>query len=163
MAEAEELDVWELLRRDKAFIMRDVSFSDFKRGLEEKFGLGAEIIFYEVGKTCGKRSYQRLAKHYSGREALIQAMAKHKANERWGRIEVEVDWLRGSGSIRIYSCFESRAYGPSEKPVCHFIRGFLEAFLSEAYGKPLHLTEVACIAEGNPYCHFRVEEAKKTA
>ncbi|MGC8937349.1 MAG: V4R domain-containing protein [Candidatus Methanomethylicaceae archaeon] len=53
--------------------------------------------------------------------------------------------------------FEAREYGRSEKPVCFFLKGFLEGFFREAFGREFKVTETECIAKGDKVCTFRVE------
>jgi hypothetical protein len=72
-----------LLKNGKAFVIRLVTFTDFKRSLEETFGTGANVIFYEVGRGCGRRSCKRLLRKYSGKEKLLQALCRYKRDEGW--------------------------------------------------------------------------------
>lgn len=147
-----------LLREDKAFIMRDISFADFKRVMEERFGSGALVIFYEVGKGCGERSAKRLIQKYPRKDRLFKAFTKYKRSEKWGDIEVELDLGKGTGTIIVHNCFEAREYGLTRQPACHFIKGYLEGFLTQTYNKPLKVVEVRCRAKGDPYCQFQIEE-----
>ena len=143
-----------LLRDGKAFVMRLVTFTDFKRVLEERFGSGANVIFYEVGRGCGKRSCSRLLKKYPERDRLLKALCRHKRNEGWGKIKLKLNMETGKGQIIVYESFEAKQYGRSQEPVCHFLKGYLEGFLSQAYNKPIKIVETACKAQGNPYCQF---------
>jgi predicted hydrocarbon binding protein len=146
-----------LLKNGKAFIMRLVTFTDFKKCLEETFGSGATVIFYEVGKGCGRRSCNRLTRKYPEKEKLFKALARYKRNERWGKIRFQLDLKLGTGRIIVADSFEAKQYGQSEKPVCHFLRGYLEGFLTQAYNKPLKVIEVRCFAQGDRLCEFLVE------
>ena len=128
-----------LLRNGEAFIMRMVTFTDFKRSLEEAFGSGANVIFYMVGKGCGKRSCSRLMQKYPERDRLFKALCRYKRNERWGRIKFKLDMKTGKGKIIVYESFEAKQYGKSQEPVCHFLKGYLEGFLTQAYNKPIKI------------------------
>ena len=150
-----------LLRENKAFIFRNVTFADFKRALEEEFGSGAIIILYEAGRKCGERSYGRFSKETLKVEELLARLARYKHGERWGDLKFKLDLSTGEGEVDVYECFEARAYGSSKVPVCHFMRGFLEGFLSKALQHSLTIKEVACIAEGKEFCRFKV--SKKTS
>ena len=150
-----------LLREGKAFVMRLVTFRDFKRILEERFGSGAHAIFYEVGKGCGMRSCRRLVRKYKSKKRLLRALTRYKGNEKWGKLRFNLDLKRGVGEITVAENFEAKQYGRSEEPVCYFMRGYLEGFLTQAYNKPLKVIEVACIAQGNKACKFKVEEVEK--
>ncbi|RMH80351.1 MAG: 4-vinyl reductase [Acidobacteria bacterium] len=63
------------------------------------------------------------------------------------KMEVYVD-----GSILV------EAVGESKKPVCEPMAGFFEGFLSELLGKNLSVREVACRAQGNERCLFKIEQ-----
>jgi predicted hydrocarbon binding protein len=148
-----------LLKNGKAFIMRLVTFTDFKKCLEETFGSGASVIFYEVGRGCGRRSCNRLLRKYSDREKLLKALTRYKYNEKWGKIRFKLDMKSGVGKILITESFEAKQYGQSTEPVCYFLRGYLKGFLTQTFKKPLKVTEIACIAQGNKTCEFKVEES----
>jgi predicted hydrocarbon binding protein len=149
-----------LLRDGKAFIMRLVTFRDFKKILEERFGSGAHAIFYEVGKGCGVRSCRRLTQKYKSKGKLLKALTRYKNNEKWGKIKFNLNLKTGTGEIIIAENFEAKQYGKSEEPICYFMKGYLEGFLTQAYSKPLKVVEVACMAQGSKACKFKVEEVK---
>ncbi|MGC8936638.1 MAG: hypothetical protein ACP5KV_04655 [Candidatus Methanomethylicaceae archaeon] len=69
----------DLLRKGRAFIMCDVTFSDFKKGLEEMFGPRAAAVLYHVGLSCGRRSCSRLSATY-GRDRILEALAMLPSN-----------------------------------------------------------------------------------
>lgn len=160
----EELRSWEgLLREGKAFIMRLVTFMDFKKVLEKCFGTGAYVIFLEVGRGCGRRSCKRLQHRYYDVRSLLNALRDAKRDEKWGDFRFHLDLEKGTGTVAVYEGFEAREYGPSTSPVCFFTRGFLEGFLSEAFSKPLRVVETKCITQGHEFCEFTVREAGKEA
>jgi len=149
-------EILRLLRGGEAFILRNVTFADFKRALEEKFGSGAIVILYEAGRRCGERSCGRFSQQSLKVEELLAKLAEYKRGERWGDIRFELNPSTGEGEVEVYECFEAKEYGNSTVPVCHFLRGFLEGFLSRALGRPLLLRETACIAQGEKCCRFKV-------
>jgi predicted hydrocarbon binding protein len=146
-----------LLKDGKAFIMRVVTFTDFKKVLEERFASGAFTIFYELGLGCGRRSCQRLMQKYPDRVRLLKAIARYKRNERWGKIKFELDPEKGTGKVFVTESFEAKQYGPSQHPICYFFKGYLEGALSQAFNKPLRASEIECIAKGDKQCVFQIE------
>jgi hypothetical protein len=74
-----------------------------------------------------------------------------------GRIRLKLDTKTGRGEIIVYESFEAKQYGGSQEPICHFLKGYPEGFLTQTYNKPLKVREVSCIAQENPYCQFDVE------
>ncbi len=160
----EELRSWEdLLKEGKAFVMRLVTFMDFKKVLERCFCTGAHIIFLEVGRGCGRRSCRRLRYRYHDIRSLLDALREAKRGEKWGDFRFYLDLEKGTGTVVVYEGFEAREYGSSVSPVCYFTRGFLEGFLSEAFGKPLRVVETKCITQGHEFCEFTVSEAEEKA
>jgi len=153
----EVASISQLLRDGKAFVMRNVTFVDFKRVLEERFSTGAFAIFYDVGRECGIRSCQRLMQRHPGRVGLLEAVARYKRDELWGEFRFELD-KDGTGEVYVANCFEARQYGPSKQPVCYFVKGYLEGLLSQAFSRPLRATETACIAKGDRECVFQIEQ-----
>ena len=147
-----------LLKNGKAFIMRLVTFKDFKKCLEETFGSGASVIFYQVGRGCGRRSCSRLTHRYPDKAKLFKALARYKRNEKWGKMKFQLNLKSGNGKILVAESFEAKQYGRSEMPVCYFLRGYLEGFLNQAYNKSLRVTETKCIAKGDKACIFQVKE-----
>lgn len=137
--------------------MRSLTFADFKRTMEEKFGSGAAVIFYEVGKGCGRRSCKRLMQKYPRKDRLFKALTRYKRSEKWGKIEFHLNIKEGTGIIIVHDSFEAREYDISPQPVCHFLKGYFEGFLIQVYNKPLAVKELTCIAKGDPYCKFQVE------
>jgi predicted hydrocarbon binding protein len=151
----------DLLRHGKAFIMRDVTFADFKKGLERVFGPGAQTVFYYIGVECGRRSCRRLTTAYGrnvSADRLLEALAGLKEEEGWGSVRINVNIPEGGrGTIHVERSFEARGYGKSEKPVCFFLKGFFEGFLGEAFGREVRVTETGCLAKGDERCTFQVE------
>ena len=146
-----------LLKEWKAFILRDLTFSDFKKVLEGYFSSGANSIFYAVGKGCGMRSCRRLMTFYHERGDLFDALIEYKQEEGWGIIRVAIDNETGAGRVYVSQSFEARGYGKSEEPVCYFLKGYLEGFLSTFFGKEFVASETHCIAKGDKECIFEIE------
>jgi predicted hydrocarbon binding protein len=48
----------------------------------------------------------------------------------------------------------AEAYGPSTTPVCHLLRGVLEALAAAALTGTPAVVETACAAMGAPACRF---------
>ena len=148
-----------LVKKGEAIVMRSVTFGDLKRALEERFGKSvAEFILFDAGFSCGVRSADRLSKHFNvtGRD-LLKKVEAHKKGEGWCELSFEeFNHLRPSGRILAKNSFEAKGYGRSDRPICHFLRGFLSGVVSYVTGVKVVLTEVRCLALGNEWCEFRV-------
>jgi bacteriochlorophyll 4-vinyl reductase len=152
---------YELVRKGKAFIMRNITFADLKKGLEETFTpSAAAVILYKAGMACGRRSAERVVKHLKLRdETLLNAIVKLKVKEGWGSINFEnLNLKKKLGNIIVKNSFEAEGYGKSDMPVCHFLRGYLAGVLSVALNTEINLIETACTAKGDPNCEFQIVE-----
>ena len=144
-----------------AVVFKDETFADLKRSMEDVFGAGARAVMYFLGRICGQRTYFKLSLLYQGK-GLFQACIELKEQEGWGTFQCEING-DGVGTVWVEDCFEARGYGPSSEPVCHFVRGYIEGFLSSAFRKELWVTETSCIARGDRECVFEVRPAPGTA
>ncbi len=111
---------------------------------------GVQALLEEGGFRGG-----RLA----GRAGLAQGLKDRAAVERvlafgaligWGRFRVEWD---GPAVVLEHSPF-AEACAPSERPVCHLVRGVLRGIWSEVMGSNVPWEEPACAACGAPACRF---------
>jgi len=146
-----------LVRRKKAIIMRNITFSELQKRLEEIFSSsGAAVMLYEAGRACGERSAERLASQLGVRnEALLSAIIKVKRAEGWGAIEFKDTLLGEINQVIVKHSFEAMEYGRSQVPVCHFLRGYLVGVLSIALNLKASLTEIKCLSMGDEYCEFQ--------
>jgi len=148
-----------LIRKGEAIIMRNVSFGDLKKALEERFSKSvAEFILFDVGFSCGLRSASRISNEFNitGRD-LLKKVEQYKEEDRWCRLSFdEFNHVKPSGRIVVRDSFEAKGYGRSDRPVCHFLRGFLSGVVSYVTGVKVVLTEAKCLALGEEYCEFRV-------
>jgi predicted hydrocarbon binding protein len=71
----------------------------------------------------------------------------------WGEFGVE-SWSAARIVITVRHSPLAEAYGRSRGPVCHLIRGVLEAFAEQLLARPLRVEETSCAATGEPLCRF---------
>jgi predicted hydrocarbon binding protein len=149
----------DILKRNEAIIMRDITFSDFQKRLEALLSYSAAtVILVEVGKDCGKRSAERLkeAQHVDGSE-LLSAIVQRKKEEAWGDVDFkEINLEQKRGYVIVRNCFEAVKYGHSDTPACHFMRGFLSGVLGIVLGQDIVLDEIACLVKGDQHCEFHI-------
>jgi predicted hydrocarbon binding protein len=134
-------------------VLNEKSFADLKKSVETLFGPGAHTLMYYVGKGSGKKCEKRLSQIYGSRSALLDACLGVREKEGWGLFRCEIG-EDGTGVVRVEDCFEAKGYGPSSEPVCHFVRGYIEGFLSRAFQRELKVTEEECLARGSGCCVF---------
>jgi hypothetical protein len=151
---------YELVRKGKAFVMRNITFADLKKGLEETFThSAAAVILYKAGMACGRRSAERIVKQLGLRdENLLATIAKLKQKEGWASIDFKkVNLKKKLGTVIVKNSFEAEGYGKSDTPVCHFLRGYLAGALSITLNTEINLIETACAAKGDPNCEFQIK------
>lgn len=127
----------------------------FAKEIHERYGSGGEAFLYFMGRTRGEISGKRFASEKITKEFLEEDLRSFQA-AGWGIVElVEADLDEKLIRVRIYDLYESVAFaGRSDRPRCHFVRGYLEGLFSEFLGVELESKEVKCVAMGDPYCEF---------
>jgi predicted hydrocarbon binding protein len=92
-------------------------------------------------------------------EALARTVAATAPQLGWGvwSMEVAPDALR----LEVRNSPFAAGFGASERPVCHPIRGMMQAVATMVLGGPVEAREVECAACGAPSCRFdaRLAEA----
>lgn len=132
------------------------------------FPSAALIILYEGGKACGEASAKRLMGQLgSSTEDLLQAIAKMKEAEGWGKITFQnPNFKKKHIRVIVENSFEARGYGRSTTPVCHLLRGYLAGGIStilapNARTRKVELVETKCAAKGDEYCEFQTPKGSK--
>ena len=75
----------------------------------------------------------------------------------WGRFELErFDSGNKYLSVKVHHSPFAEAYGLSNTPVCHFIRGVLSGMATVVFKKETEITEILCLAKGDPFCKFEL-------
>jgi len=138
-------------------VMSIATFADFKKVLEKIFDTGATVILYEAGIGCGKLAYHRIAERSSSKEDLLESFINLKSEENWGKITFKINMEYEKGYVVVKDSFESKLYGISSTPTCHYMRGYLKGFLSEFFGRKVEVREIRCISMGHKNCIFEVK------
>ena len=140
----------------KAFIMRCITFSDFKKALFEAFSTGAAAILYNTGLICGERSSKRLKQRFKDASEAIDKLAEYKSREGWFKLDTnQFNREEGRGRIICRDLFEAKQY-TSNQPSCYFTKGYLKAYLTHVYNREVEVKEVECLSKGDKNCVFEV-------
>ncbi len=110
-----------------------------------------------MGKFCGERSYNRVARKIRSKREALQFISQWKSKENWEELTFrQINLRRKAGKIIVKKSFEARTLSKnSEIAKCHFFNGFFRGFLTEPFGKPIMVTEEKCVAKGDLQCEFR--------
>ena len=122
---------------------------------------GGAIVLGLVGERIGRDS-GTFAKNNLGLVLNDKALNKF-ANIylQSGRGKRVFEIKDGYAIVRIYNSFEADAHlialGKSDKPECHFVRGYLKGLFSALSGSNnVEVEETKCKAKGDDHCEFVV-------
>lgn len=120
---------------------------------------GFAAVFYNAGKEGGQQIATLLQQKYNlENEQLINALVQLTKAIGWGQIdEIKIDMNRPYGIIKIRRCFESILQKRNKERGCHWTRGFLAGYLSQATKESLEAAELDCAKKQDEYCTFEVK------
>lgn len=148
----------------RAMIIRNDVWNSILQRTREKFGSGGDVIIYEQGYTAGRISGRELLTAL-GRDFLAnqidQIIAMYQALG-WGKAKV-ITFVHSPMTLVIRMWESAECMGQkSDKPTGHFIRGHIVGHVEEMFGIECKCVETSCLAKGNQYCEFVLEEKKRT-
>lgn len=133
------------------------ALADIQREMEAILGRGVEGILVRAGYQRGRTFAMRLATLVSGDEAaFVEGLRVFSG--RTGLFRLSEFKTEGERTlITVADSIVGRTYGRTQRPVCHYVRGFLlavaEAFRHE---RDLACKERRCAALGDGECAFEV-------
>ncbi|MEE8449916.1 MAG: V4R domain-containing protein [Thermodesulfobacteriota bacterium] len=127
--------------------------------LEEELGERAGQFFYQGGMSGGRLSAQKYKQTLGlSEKGLVEFMISMGTQIGWGRFElVAFDMEKRMLEINVHNSPYAQAYGPSQRPVCHVIRGVLAGLAQGIFERPVQAGETGCLATGNNCCRFLVK------
>ena len=143
-------------------LVRPEIIVSIQKQLEQTIGGSAKGIVYLAGERsaeAGLAFYGALTKGISkpftleGAKRLIDASAV----VGWGRTEIlNFDPEGGRFTVARINSPIALAYGPSKKPVCHFLAGWMAGIGRLLVGKVLLCEETSCLAQGRERCEYEL-------
>jgi len=137
------------------------TFIEFQKGAEELLGKQSDAVFYDAGIRSGKEGWYAL--HTELKEdgdVLIRRMFSFTEENGYGWFRVReynIEPEEKRGSVTVSHSFIGNTYGKAEKPVCHFIAGFIAGFVSASWGFEVACNETSCTAVNGDVCVFEWE------
>lgn len=144
----------------RVIIVLAPGFQKMIKGLYEKLGDTAAYFIYHLAYSGGKIIAEYLSKKIGlkGKKLLVEILKAYQAFG-WGRLElIKYSPLFKKVVLRLYDSVECETFKGSDKPASQFIRGHLSGLLSGLLGTDVRVIETKCIAKGDPYCEFYLEE-----
>jgi predicted hydrocarbon binding protein len=145
--------------KNRVIILGAGTFVELQKGAEALLGEEAAAVFYEAGIRSGSEAARSLLSEWEERGVdFIKRLGPLMESTGIGWLKVEemnVDFDKKEGHMRVRDSFIARTYGHSEKPVCHFLCGFFSGFLSEILGERMTTEETTCESKGDSSCEFQ--------
>lgn len=143
----------------RIIILRELGYMELLRGIRQSFGAGGEAFLYHIGFMSGvgfAKIHKRFAEAIGIKEPAEIYQKISKTMFQWagfGRVEVK---FLGPEHIEVfvYNSFECELGRGRAIPYSHFVRGIIGGTLGELFERPFTVTEIRCIAKGDPYCQF---------
>jgi len=143
-------------------------FSIVQRSISDMLGEGcAALVMYNAGYSVGYDVFAKTVKRFNNdTKSAFEFFITVLTTRGWGDFKI----VKFNENDNTYYIRVSSSYGedlfPSNRAVCHFIRGLLTGSLQclvdlKEKGIKLYSREVKCIAKGDPYCEFLIAEVKK--
>jgi predicted hydrocarbon binding protein len=137
-------------RGARYLLIRPETLAAIQQAAEAAAGGAAAECLAAGGRAGGGRATASFAG--AGRERA-EALVAMGTRIGWGRFTLE-RLAPGALVVTVAGSPFAEAYGPAREPVCHLIRGVLEALASAVLtGRP-RVTETACAAAGAALCRF---------
>ncbi len=145
-------------------LTRPETLVNIQKQLEQTVGQSTKGFLYLAGEKSAKDGLHLVERLTEGidRKAMnsdgLKRITDVLALLGWGRAEVtEFDVEARRYSLALSNSPIADVYGPSKKPVCHLVAGFLAGIGVDLLGQQLLCEEVACKAQGKPRCEFRLQ------
>ncbi len=146
-----------LLFKDVRYLLiRPETLGALQKRIEKGLGPGGAELIYESGFTGGKLSTAKYGELFRlSSEAVLRYMLEMGGQIGWGKFVLErFEPEMKRVSIRVFHSPFAAAYGPSSKPVCHFIRGVIGGISAGIFGDEKRIAEISCASQGDPSCLF---------
>lgn len=143
-------------------LMRPEILTNIQKQLEQTIGGSAKGILYLAGERSSNEGLDPLVSlTEAASDPLSLDHAKRMADVAaligWGRVEIQsFDVDRGRFLLTVQNSPFADAYGPSKKPICHFLAGWMAGMGRMLVGKDLLCEETACKSQGRERCEFEL-------
>ena len=149
------------IRVNRVILLGTGTFIELQKGAEELLGMESDAIFYDAGIRSGKEAWYALHTELKDKgESLIRKMFSFTDESGFGWFHINalnIESEEKRGSVTVSHSFVAHTYGKAEKPVCHFIAGFIAGFMSSDWGIDVICEETVCSAVDGDICVFEWE------
>ena len=144
-------------------LLRPEVIVSIQKQLEQTVGGSAKGILYLAGERSSDAGLKFLGALTSGVSVPLtlegaKRIIDASALTGWGRTEIiHFDPERGRFTVARHNSPIAKAYGPSKKPVCHFLAGWMAGIGRLLVAKELLCEEISCMAQGQDRCEFELQ------
>lgn len=136
-------------------IMQGDTLRAIMEGIDRAFGPTSKEILFEAGKYAGQDFVKRLMEKGVKKSEILLWLAEFFNCCGWGKIYFAINPERNEIVITVENCVSARKV-KSDKPVCHFIKGYFSGIYEENCNEISDCEEILCASKGDPFCEFRV-------
>ena len=152
---------WRIAGSDWLLIGGD-TLRNWVKVTEQVLGEGARTIMHIAGKRSGEQFSRALLKGEIKNEGLKFALETFLTNSGWGKVSSQVNFQKQEATVRIRNSIMARDT-KAEKPVCHFISGYIAGFFTVMFENiKIDCEETKCMANDDNFCEFRVRESENS-
>ena len=134
------------------------------------FGTAAFTMLYLMGQEKGRydvlkevEALRQQGISFTKRQVLENIVHQLRVTG-WGALRVQkYDEKRVTLTIVVENnplVVALGAGGKSDRPVCHYLRGYWVGVVSEVFERKVGCAEIKCIGIGDEYCEFKVTSAE---
>jgi predicted hydrocarbon binding protein len=147
-----------LVSGERSFTFRVETFGSIVESLYEKFGTGAAVVLYQMGVSAGEDKARNVLNNYRmDKLDVLRLILAERTAKGWCVAEVEEFNDRGA-TLTVRELFECLPFkGRKEEAFSQFFRGYLAGIFENILNTSVSVTEVECIAKGDPACKFIVQ------
>lgn len=149
-----------MLGDQRAVILSEAALRGFLLDFRRSLGSGGEAMLYYLGRGVGWECAKSVSEEAErigagGLEERLRMGMKIFKSLGFGSIEIlelgeEPPYLR----VRVQSSIECELGKGAEKPFSHYVRGMLDGYSSQLFGREMLGEETRCLACGDPHCEF---------
>ena len=139
------------------------SFGFFIRNLKKRIGKEeTQNFLFKAGIPAGTDAATKRQRETG--TTTFEAMKKHAEmalTNGWGVAELNIEKEKKQINLIMRNYWESESHleifkEKSKEPVCSFFKGYVKGAADIDLGVDSKITEIKCIAKGDPYCEFKV-------
>ncbi len=145
-------------RFNRVVLLGSGTFVELQKGIEDLLGSQVDAVFYDAGIRSGKEARETIEIELSEKgEELIKRLFSLMEENGFGWFKVDdlkVNSSERRGIVEVSHSFIAETYGKAERPVCHFVAGFIAGFMSVIWNTEIVCDETSCKSVSGDKCVF---------